>query len=118
MDIEFRSFIQRLIKGAKDVLFRDVIKEASNHEIIEVNNDYLEIINKIRDSLKKSLPNISKSIEKKFKRRVNELSNYLEVVVQNHINHNLIGFQAYRPLVGTKKQSAGYPDLIVRSNKK
>ncbi|MBL7147960.1 MAG: hypothetical protein ISS82_03990 [Nanoarchaeota archaeon] len=110
---EFDLFIKRLIKGAQNVFFRDVIKSSSGFNIYKVDGVYLDAILKIKESLKKDLGSISKSVERNYQGRANELSNYLEGVVKTNINNNLKGFVASIPKAGKNKQSAGYPDLIV-----
>lgn len=111
---EFDSFIRRLIKGAQNVLFRDVVKSSSGFSIIKADGVYLEAIKKIKESLLKDLKSISQSVEKNFQGRSNELSNYLEGVLRIHINNKLKGFLASTPTTQKGKQSAGYPDLIVK----
>lgn len=114
---DFDIFVRRLIKGAKNVLFRDVVKSASGFNILKVDGVYLEAIKQIKESLKSDLDSISKSIEKNFSGRANELSNYLEGVVKTHINNKLRGFLASIPKAGKNRRSAGYPDLIVEFEK-
>ena len=63
--------------------------------------------------MKTDLNSISKSVERNYQGRANELSNYLEGVIKIHINNNLKGFVASIPKAGKNKQSTGYPDLIV-----
>ncbi len=114
---EFDLFIKRLIKGATNVLFRDVIKSSSGFNLLKVDGVYLEAVQKIKESLKADLKSISQSVEKNYKGRANELSNYLEGVLKTHINNKLKGFVASIPKAGKSKRSAGYPDLIVGFDK-
>lgn len=115
---EFDLFIKRLIEGAANVLFRDVIKSSCGFNIIKVDRVYLEAVKKIKESLKADLNSISNTVEKNYKGRANELSNYIENVIKTHINNKLKGFVASIPAIGKSKQSAGYPDLIVEFDKK
>lgn len=115
---EFDSFIRRLIIGAPNVLFRDVIKSSCGFNILRADGIYLEAIKKIKKSLSEDLNPISNSVEKNYEGRANELSNYLEGIVKIHINNKLKDFVASIPTVGKNRQSAGYPDLIVEFDKK
>lgn len=114
---DFIVFIKRLIVGLHGVYFRDVIKATSDCDILKVEGASLEAIKKIRESLNDSLTSISNSVKKNYKGRANELSNYLEGVLRNHINDNLNDFRASIPSTGNKKQSAGYPDLAIQFDK-
>lgn len=114
---EFDLFIKRLIKGAHNILFREVVRSSSGFNIIKADGVYLEAIKKIKESLLKDLKSISQSVEKNYQGRANELSNYLEGVLRIHINNKLKGFLASTPATEKGKQSAGYPDLIVEFDK-
>ena len=115
---DFNQFIKRLIIGLKGIYFRDVIKSSSGYNLIKADGVYLEAIKQIKDSIRKSLSNISYSVKKNYNGRANELSNYLEGIIKTHINNYIKDFNASVPKVGNKQQSAGYPDLIIEFDKK
>lgn len=117
MSNEFNLFIKRLMKGARGILFRDVIKTSTGYNLIKADGVYLNTINKIKTSIRNSLSLISASTKKSYTGRANELSNYLEGVLKIHINNKLSDINASIPKVGKKKQSAGYPDLIIEFDK-
>lgn len=48
---EFDLFIKRLIKGAYNIIFREVIRSSSGFNIIKADGVYLEAIKKIKESL-------------------------------------------------------------------
>lgn len=114
---EFNRFIKRLVTGAYDVYFRDVIKASSGQDVLEVKNEHLAAVKNIYQTINGSLQSISNNVQNNYVGRANELSNYLEKVIKDLIN-KLPGFNATIPTVGTKKQTAGYPDLIVEFNGK
>ena len=114
---DFVQFIKRLIIGLHKIYFRDVIKASSGYSLLKADGIYLSAIDKIKTSLKSSLSEISNSVKRNYNGRANELSNYLEGVIKNHINNNLADIKASIPAVGDKKQSAGYPDLIIEFDK-
>lgn len=115
---DFEVFVKRLIKGARDVLFRDVIMVSTGFEIVELSGEHLEIVKQIKENLNKSLDSISDDVKKNFQGRANEISNYLEHYFKVRLNNDLKGIKASIPKVGDKKQSAGYPDLIIEFDDK
>jgi hypothetical protein len=106
---DFKEFIQRLKIGALDVYYRDVIKATTGCEVIEVNDDYNEIIKSIKNILKNNLKEISNSIKLNYIGRANELGNSLEGILADYINR-INGF--------VTKRSVGYPDIILNANGK
>ena len=111
---EFDIFMKRLIRGAKNMFFRTVIKSSSGYDIIKLEGDYLKAAKIIKNTIEKSFLSINMSVKKNCRGRTNELSNYLEGVLKNVINHKIKGFEATIPKAGNKKRSAGYPDLLIK----
>lgn len=113
---DFNTFIKRLIVGANDVFFRDVVEASTKCKILPVDpklNEKLLIIKKtFRDNLKE----ISSNVEKNYTGRANELSNYMECVVFKQLE-NIPDFRVAKPSISIgRKQTAGYPDLLVTAN--
>ena len=113
MNPEFKMFIERLKKGADNVLFRDVVEAASGRKILDISESYNPIIDTVKEYLKASIKKISDSVEKNYEGRANELSNFMEPIVRKFLNEKS-DFKAEIPsLKEGVKQSAGYPDIIL-----
>lgn len=115
---DFNELIQRLILGANDVYFRDVILASSSYQITEINEQMLLDLQQLKKEFQKDLGTISSTVKTTYKGRANELSNYMERVVRDKIN-TIKNFSASKPTVkGRGKQTAGYPDLVVMAHSK
>lgn len=110
---DFKVFIKRLIQGADNVYFRDVIESATGKKILPVSPELKKELLKMKKCFSGNLKGISKHVEKNYTGRANELSNYLEPIISSEIN-KLKNFKAIKPvLAGGKTQTAGYPDLFI-----
>ena len=123
MKRESRGFVKQVldetskIKKRGGILFSSVIKEVTGKNIISAESSYikskLKILTKRFDKIVKN----SKTSPIKV-RRVNELGNALEPIVKNQINVTK-KFNCSMPLTALgKKQSSGYPDLIIEDKDK
>lgn len=107
------AFMKRLIVGAHDVYFRDVIKAATGNEVLKLTLGNMADLAPLKARFTNDLSRISDVVKKEYNGRANELSNYMEQVVSKEIN-TLPSFKTSRPEVNGKgKQAGGYPDLIV-----
>lgn len=104
---EFQDFIKRLMKGASDVYFRDVIEISTGQKVLEVDGKYLEIVSKIKDFLNFKLKEISAIVERNYKGRANELGNFIEDVLIKYLRM-IKGFST--------KRTIGYPDIDLDAN--
>lgn len=114
---DLKDFIGRLIEGADDVYFRDVIEAATGNRIIKVDSKFRITLLPLKSHFQTNLMRISKVVKGSYNGRANELSNYMESVVINEIN-KIKQFTATKPRVNGKgMQSAGYPDIFAQVNK-
>lgn len=104
---EFQDFIKRLMKGARDVYFRDVIEVSTGQKVLEVDGKYLEIVSKIKGFLNSKLKEISAFIERNYEGRSNELGNFVEGVLVEYLGM-IKGFSI--------KRTVGYPDIDLDAN--
>ncbi len=111
---EFDVFMKRLIRGAHDVNFRDVVKSASGNDVLEINGEYLVVAKILKEFLTKNLPKISDELKKNYVGRANEVSNFLEPIITMQLN-SIKGINVTIPTIAGRKQSAGYPDRLLQS---
>lgn len=110
---EFNDFVKRLIIGANDVFFRDVIEASAKTKVMPINSQLHKELLVVKKKLETDLKKISMIVKTRYRGRANELSNYMENIVLEEIN-SIPHFKAAKPTVESgKKQSAGYPDLLV-----
>ncbi len=115
---DFKGLIQRLIVGANDVYFRDVIHASSGYHITKIDEHTRSDLQQLKTAFQKDLKKISDKVKTTYKGRANELSNYMERIVLDEVN-SITNFNAEKPIVrGKGKQSAGYPDLVTSVNGK
>jgi len=116
---DLTSFIKNAMAiGSRTVYFRDVIKIATGHEILELEGEYLQMAQKIKATLRNNLGQISEDVKKNYTGRANELGNFLEPLVRDYINR-VSDFHAATPFTsGGRRQAAGYPDITVKGEGK
>lgn len=111
-----KGLMKRLIVGAQNVYFRDVIEASTGNRLVKINERQKAKLLPIKNHFENNLSSISAIVKKKYKGRANELSNYMESVVSKEIV-KVKGFEATKPIVrGRGKQSAGYPDIFIRAD--
>ena len=112
----FESAVLFLKKGIETLLFRDVIKAATGYQITRFDNNSLEVVKLIDDWINANLSTLSDTIYAGFEGRANELGNRVEEEVRKGLNQ-IPKLKCDRPVLSTgKKQSAGYPDLLIEHN--
>jgi len=105
------------IKKQGGILFSEVIEEVTSKKIISADDSYLKEKLKLLEVCFDEVVENSKISPIKVK-RVNELGNALEPILKNQINSKN-KLKCSMPLTASgKKQSSGYPDLIIEDGDK
>lgn len=122
MKYESKNFIKIVldetnkIKSLGGVSFSEVIKEITKKKIFPATSSYIKTkINILEKCFDKVVEN-SKTSPIVVK-RVNELGNALEPILKNQINITKLKCDMPKTASG-KKQSSGYPDLIIEDGSK
>ena len=111
---EFKTAVTYLKKGIDQLYFRDVIKAATERQIIEFDTNTLSVMETINTFLKENLQHLSNIVETNYKGRPNELGNYLEKVLKKEISQKTNITCTTPTLANGTAQSAGYPDYFIQ----
>ncbi|MCX7261003.1 MAG: hypothetical protein NTU46_11835 [Burkholderiales bacterium] len=112
---KFEKAVQYLRGNGESLYFRDVIKASTGKKLLPFNKNSLVVMDSVESWITNNLSLLSNKVYKNYKGRANELGNEVEKILRIGLNE-IKNLKCDKPILSSgKKQSSGYPDILIES---